>query len=81
MNRNIVIYTKDDCSYCSRVKKLLTNANWDFKEIKVGRDISREDVKELFPTMKTLPIVVMNDDLLGGYAESKEYYDKITQKD
>jgi glutaredoxin 3 len=36
--KNVVIYTKDHCPFCARVKNYLTSEKVDFKQIRVDDD-------------------------------------------
>ena len=36
--KNVVIYTKDHCPFCARVKNYLTAEKVDFKQIRVDDD-------------------------------------------
>jgi len=56
-----VVYTKDNCPGCVALKASLAQAGEAFKEVKIGRDITREEFMEKFPTVRTVPYVVDND--------------------
>ena len=43
---DITIYTIGGCHYCSQMKELLRRANLDYKKVKVGVDITREEFLE-----------------------------------
>lgn len=66
---NIQIYTKENCSYCIKAKNLLKNKNLEYTEIKINIDISLEDFKNKFPEVKTVPYIIINDSVIGGYSE------------
>ena len=55
------VYTKDNCPACVTLKSSLVKAGEDFKEIKIGRDITREEFMDKFPTVRTVPYVLDND--------------------
>lgn len=69
----IQIYSLSNCSYCKRAKELLTINNLSYKELVVGVDISREDVVNKFPGRKELPIIEIDGQLIGGYADLIDY--------
>ncbi len=50
-----VVYTKDNCPGCVALKASLAQAGEPFKEVKIGRDITREAFTEKFPTVRTVP--------------------------
>lgn len=69
---NVILYTKDNCSYCMNAKSLLVNKNISFKELKLGEDFTRESLLEMFPEAKTFPVIVVDGFNIGGYADLKE---------
>ena len=64
------IYSRNVCSYCVAAKNLLTSKNLDFieKNIDQSPDFLNE-MRQLAPTMRTVPVVFKNNELIGGYAE------------
>lgn len=69
----IELITREDCTYCEQAKKLLKERNLEYTELHLGLDILREDVKEKYPSQKLLPVVLIDDELLGGYIELLDY--------
>ncbi len=65
----VKIITREDCSYCDNAKALLRSKNIEYEELHLGLDITREDVLEKYPTQKLLPVVLIEDELIGGYIE------------
>lgn len=65
----IEIYSKDNCSYCTSAKILLTNKNKLFTEHKLGVDYTREQLLARFPNAKTFPVVVIDGYHIGGFNE------------
>lgn len=63
------IYFRDNCPYCDLAKALLTEKEYEYTAYKIGVDVDRLDVLKKFPTMKTVPIIVLNNNLIGGYTE------------
>ena len=55
------VYTKDACPACVTLKASLAKAGEAFQEVKIGRDITREEFMSKFPTVRTVPYVVDND--------------------
>lgn len=55
------VYTKDNCPACVTLKASLANAGEAFSEVKIGRDITREEFMAKFPTVRTVPYVVDDD--------------------
>ena len=56
-----VVYTKDACPACVTLKASLAKAGEAFKEVRIGRDITREDFMAKYPTVRTVPYLVDDD--------------------
>ena len=68
--REVVVYTTESCSYCTRVKMLLRAREIEFREENLAG--KPEAVIELAERtgMMTLPQVVVGSILVGGYDET-----------
>lgn len=55
------VYTKDNCPACVSLKASLVKSGEAFQEIKIGRDITREEFLEKYPNVRTVPYMVDND--------------------
>lgn len=62
----IELYTKPSCHHCQRAKQILRAQELVFYVHEIGKDITRDEVILKFPTAKTLPVIVVNGDMLGG---------------
>lgn len=68
--REVTVYTTESCSYCTRVKMLLSSQGVGFREQNLaGRP---DEVVALAERtgMMTLPQVVVGSILVGGYDET-----------
>jgi glutaredoxin len=63
----MVIYSKDNCPWCDRAKELMYSKNVEYREIKIGRDITRNEFMEQFPNVRTVPYIIINEEVTGGY--------------
>lgn len=68
----IVIYSKSECSYCDNTKTLLSNHSKEYTEFKLHKDFSRDLIREIFPTARTFPIIVLDGKYVGGYTQLVE---------
>lgn len=66
---HVTIYSKDNCSYCTRAKMLLANKGIHYNELKLNEDFTKESLLELFPSAKTFPVIVIDGFNIGGYNE------------
>ena len=55
------VYTKDACPACVTLKASLVKAGEAFKEVLIGRDITREEFMAKYPTVRTVPYLVDDD--------------------
>lgn len=67
-----IIYTRPDCSYCDRAKKLILDKGHKYTEVVLGKDVSKEEFQEMFPGQTTVPVLVLNGNKIGGFTELNE---------
>jgi glutaredoxin len=72
----INVYGKQNCSWCDRAKAALTERNILFNYYSVGEDVGIDFIVEKFPGVKTVPIVEVNGERIGGYEELKRYLEE-----
>ena len=72
---NVTIYTKDNCSFCTNAKMLLSAKGISYQEYKLGRDFTRESLKDMFPAAKTYPIIIVDGIIIGGFTELKTFFE------
>lgn len=65
----IDVYTKDNCTFCDRAKLLLDARKLEYTTVKIGEEISREDFMEKFPNVRSAPLVIIDDEIVGGFIE------------
>lgn len=65
----IVVYTKDNCPYCVKAKALLKGYGLEYSETVIGKDISREEFLDIFPTARTVPQIIFDGERIGGFEE------------
>ena len=74
------IYTKSNCKYCTTVKELIPNAYIipTDQYLDTNRDNFLKFVDQLSgQTPRTFPMVFLNKRFIGGYAETKDYIEKL----
>jgi glutaredoxin 3 len=65
----ITVYTTDPCSFCRRVKELLRSHGVDFEEVNLAKDAQGRADLARRTGMLSFPQVVLDGELLGGFAE------------
>lgn len=73
----IDLYTKDNCPFCDRAKLLLNARKMEYTAMKIGEEISREDFVEKFPDVRSAPLVVIDDEVIGGFVDLMNYLENI----
>lgn len=75
----VSIYTKENCSFCTQAKMLLSSKGIGYEEFKLNEDFSRESLKELFPKAETFPVIVVDGFNIGGFAELNKFLTENTK--
>ena len=70
---NAVVWSNVNCPFCEQAKALLKQKGIEFEERKIGNGFSKEQLLEAVPTARTVPQVFINDKLIGGFVELKNY--------
>lgn len=71
-----IVWSKYQCPYCDQAKALLNQKGIQFEERKIGDGWTKEDLLEAVPTARTVPQIILNDELIGGFNELKK---KLTE--
>jgi glutaredoxin 3 len=78
----IVIYSKENCQFCDIAKNWFTNNSLEYTEHKVGvNGFTREDLLTAVPTARTVPQIVIDGTLIGGWDDLRksEFYANANQ--
>ena len=68
--KDVVVYTTDPCTFCTRVKQLLGARNIEYTEINLARDSAgRAELVER-TGMMSFPQVLIGGELIGGFQET-----------
>ena len=79
--KDIVIYTTEPCSFCARVKGILSSRGVSFSEVNLTKDPTGRVELVQKTGMMTFPQVLVDGELLGGYAELQAAADNGTLDD
>jgi glutaredoxin len=63
------VYTGPSCTWCDRVKVLLKDNDYEIEEIMVNKTILEELQTKYDKVIRTVPQVIIDDALIGGYNE------------
>ena len=70
---NFVIYSKDGCSYCEKVKKVLELTGSTFVVYNLGEDFTKEEFIAEFGEGSTIPQVCCEGKKIGGSIETIQF--------
>lgn len=71
---NTVIWTKNDCKYCSLAKQQLYIRNIEFEERNLSKgNWSKEQLLKEVPGAKTVPQIFIRGNYIGGYSDLLQY--------
>jgi len=71
-----IIWSKYHCSFCEQAKALLNQRGIPFEERKIGDGYTKEELLEAVPTARTVPQIIINNNLIGGFTELKKYLEE-----
>jgi glutaredoxin 3 len=74
----VVVYSTDPCSFCARVKGLLSSHGVEYTEVNLSRDPEGRVELAHRTGMMTFPQVLVDGRLLGGFAEVQRAADDGT---
>jgi len=72
--KNVTIYSKDYCPYCTAAKRILQSRGIEYKEIDV--QAQPEKLAEMIALSKrrTVPQIFFGDQHIGGHDDLVSYY-------
>ena len=70
------MWSKVTCPYCDMAKTLLKNKGIVFEERMIGVNWTREQLLESIPQARTVPQIILNGVLIGGYEQLKAHFNK-----
>ena len=74
----ITVYGKQSCGYCVKAKNLLESKKIPFTYLSLGEDVGINEFKEQYPHVKTVPYILNNDFIIGGFTDLEEYLEETS---
>ena len=65
----IIVYTGPFCGYCEAAKRMLRRLDIPFEAIDLGKQPERRMELVAQTGWRTVPIIMLDDNLVGGYTE------------
>ena len=68
-----IVWSKEKCPMCVQSKTLLNSKNVEYEERIVGIDWTKEQLLEQVPNARSVPQILIDGSLIGGYVELRNY--------
>ena len=65
-----IVYSKDGCPYCTKIKRVLELSEQQHVVYKLERDFTREEFYSHFGEGSTFPQITLEEKKLGGCTET-----------
>ena len=72
----VIVWSKYHCPFCDQAKALLGSRGVKFEERKIGDGFTREELLEAVPNARTVPQIIINGNVIGGFTELRKYIDE-----
>ena len=73
----IIVYSKNNCVFCSKAKSLLTNLGLEYQEKSLEKDFGSDPsklIEDIGKNVRTMPQIKIDGELIGGYNQLIEYF-------
>jgi len=70
---DIVIYSKENCSYCEKIKQVFKLKDFEFVEYVLDKDFTRNQFIKEFGEGSTFPRITIDGTLVGGCTDTISY--------
>ena len=67
----VKIYSKENCVFCVKAKAVLEKHNPEV--LMLDEDYNRDQFFEIFPTAKTFPQIIINNEHIGTYNQLEQW--------
>lgn len=68
-----IVWSRNQCPFCDQAKALLKLKGIEFEERNVSTDWTKEQLLEAVPTARTVPQIVIDEKVIGGFTELKTF--------
>jgi glutaredoxin len=74
---NIDVWSQNPCPWCDRVKALIKSKGYSYNEKVLGENATKQELIEVIPSARSVPQVVINGEVVGGFAETERYLKRL----
>ena len=73
--KEIIVWSRDNCPYCVKAKNLLDIQDLKYEERNISEGVwTREQLLEACPDARTVPQIVIDGLVIGGYDQLEVYF-------
>ena len=73
----VIVWSKHNCPFCVRAKHALTEKGLEYEERIIGEDWSKEQLLEMVPDARSVPQIIVDEKVIGGYTEMVKYLNTL----
>jgi glutaredoxin len=73
MSAHIIVWSKDNCPFCTKAMAKLNSLHLNYEVRKIGEDWTREQLLESVPDARSVPQIIINGLVVGGYDALLKY--------
>ena len=73
----IVIYSKNNCQFCTKAKHMIKSLGLEYEEKSLEKDFDSDPSKmmeDIGKPVRTMPQIKIDGDLVGGYNQLVEHF-------
>ena len=71
----IIVYSKNNCVYCTKAKHMLKTLGLDYEEkMMESFDSPQAMLEDIGKNVRTMPQIKIDGELIGGYNQLVEYF-------
>ena len=73
----IIVYSKNNCVFCTKAKSLLTNLGLEYEEKSLEKDFGSDPsklIEDIGKNVITMPQIKIDGELIGGYNQLVEHF-------
>ena len=72
-----IVWSKTPCPYCDQAKALLKQRGIEYEERNITEGTwTKEQLLEAVPNARTVPQIIINSNLIGGFNELRKYLEE-----
>ena len=75
----IIVYSKNNCVFCTKAKSLLTNLGLEYEEKTLEKDFGSDPsklIEDIGKNVRQMPQIKIDGELIGGYNQLVEHFNE-----